>query len=670
MPHPTDASTCAPTPSPRRRPRCGARWPTPRSATTCTARTRPSTGCESLAAELLGKEAALYVPSGTMANQLAIRVLAPARHRGAVPGARRTCTATRPAARRANAGVQMHPLPDDDGVARPPTRSTARRRASRAPLPADLAASRSRTPTCRRAGGRGAGRGRGRRGRRRARTALPVHCRRRADLERGDRARRRRRPRSSAGADTVMFCLSKGLGAPVGSLLCGPADVIAEAARSAQRLGGGMRQAGMLAAAGHRRARDDGRAARRRPRARPPARRGARRALPGPRRPGDGAHEHRLRARSTRLPDQTSSRGWTTQGMRGGTIDPRDGPLRHPQGRRRRRRSDDRALDARCRDAIARRRTADEEAETHGPWLLDHGLFDGFGRAAAVELTKRGHEVDRDRPPPRDARRTSTSPRSSRSTSTTTRRSRTPSPRPGSVDVLVNNAGFGVIGPVEQLPLDDGRRIFETNFFGAVRMIQAVLPQMRERGERHDRQRHVGRRSRRAAARRLLLRHRSSRSRGSPRRCTTRSSTSASGSRSSSRASSRRRSRRKEHAYGMDDAALRRARAGSGRRAERLAGGGEAARPEAVAAVSPTRSRPTSDQLRWPGRRRRRDGASRSAPSMDDDDVRGHDARDARADLVAGGVSRRACRRAATRPSPAARAPPRCRRRPRRPRRR
>ena len=52
------------------------------------------------------------------------------------------------------------------------------------------------------------------------------------------------------GADTVMFCLSKGLGAPVGSVLCGPADVIAEARRQRRRLGGGMRQAGVIAAAG------------------------------------------------------------------------------------------------------------------------------------------------------------------------------------------------------------------------------------------------------------------------------------------------------------------------------------------------------------------------------------------------------------------------------------
>jgi threonine aldolase len=53
-----------------------------------------------------------------------------------------------------------------------------------------------------------------------------------------------------ASATTVMCCLSKGLCAPVGSLLAGPADVMSEARAARQRLGGGMRQAGVLAAAG------------------------------------------------------------------------------------------------------------------------------------------------------------------------------------------------------------------------------------------------------------------------------------------------------------------------------------------------------------------------------------------------------------------------------------
>jgi threonine aldolase len=50
--------------------------------------------------------------------------------------------------------------------------------------------------------------------------------------------------------DSVTFCLSKGLCAPVGSVLCGSKDFIAEALRIRKQLGGGMRQAGILAAAG------------------------------------------------------------------------------------------------------------------------------------------------------------------------------------------------------------------------------------------------------------------------------------------------------------------------------------------------------------------------------------------------------------------------------------
>lgn len=53
-----------------------------------------------------------------------------------------------------------------------------------------------------------------------------------------------------ADADTITFCLSKGLCAPVGSVICGPKDFIAKASRIRKQLGGGMRQAGILAAAG------------------------------------------------------------------------------------------------------------------------------------------------------------------------------------------------------------------------------------------------------------------------------------------------------------------------------------------------------------------------------------------------------------------------------------
>ena len=50
-------------------------------------------------------------------------------------------------------------------------------------------------------------------------------------------------------ADTISFCFSKGLGAPIGSMVCADADVIATAHRLRKRLGGGMRQVGVIAAA-------------------------------------------------------------------------------------------------------------------------------------------------------------------------------------------------------------------------------------------------------------------------------------------------------------------------------------------------------------------------------------------------------------------------------------
>src|SRR5882724_1831699 len=51
----------------------------------------------------------------------------------------------------------------------------------------------------------------------------------------------------------------------------------------------------------------------------------------------------------------------------------------------------------------------------------------------------------------------------------------------GRIDVLVNNAGVGLGGSVEELPLDVFREVMETNYFGALRCIKAVLPSMRER---------------------------------------------------------------------------------------------------------------------------------------------------------------------------------------------
>jgi NAD(P)-dependent dehydrogenase (short-subunit alcohol dehydrogenase family) len=52
----------------------------------------------------------------------------------------------------------------------------------------------------------------------------------------------------------------------------------------------------------------------------------------------------------------------------------------------------------------------------------------------------------------------------------------------GRIDVLVNNAGYGSYGAVEDVPIDEARRQFEVNLFGLARLVQLVLPTMREQG--------------------------------------------------------------------------------------------------------------------------------------------------------------------------------------------
>lgn len=50
----------------------------------------------------------------------------------------------------------------------------------------------------------------------------------------------------------------------------------------------------------------------------------------------------------------------------------------------------------------------------------------------------------------------------------------------GKLDVLVNNAGMGITGPVEETPTNEMRKVFDTNLFGAIDVMKAVLPQMRK----------------------------------------------------------------------------------------------------------------------------------------------------------------------------------------------
>jgi threonine aldolase len=201
---------------------------------------------QSLAAALLGTEAALYVPSGTMANQLAVRVLARPGTEVLVPEGAHVYR-YEGAAAPFNSGVQLRPLADADGLVTAAQIDAAvegsdhhRPRVSLVWIENTHMPAQGRPWTAAEvgavvdaAGARG----------------LPVHCDG-ARIWNAAIALGVAPAELVAGCDTVMFCLSKGLGAPVGSLLCGSAAVIAEARVHRQRLGGGMRQAGVIAAAG------------------------------------------------------------------------------------------------------------------------------------------------------------------------------------------------------------------------------------------------------------------------------------------------------------------------------------------------------------------------------------------------------------------------------------
>jgi threonine aldolase len=194
----------------------------------------------------VGKEAALYVPSGTMGNQLAFRLFT---RPGdvVIAGARQHVVIYEGGGAAGNSGVQFHTVADADGtVSADAVRwavdamahhhprvgllclENTHMPASGAPWPLDRLRQTSEV-----AGAAG----------------LPVHLDG-ARLWHAEVATGTSAAEFAACATTVMCCLSKGLCAPVGSLIGGPADVITEARAQRARLGGGMRQAGVIAAAG------------------------------------------------------------------------------------------------------------------------------------------------------------------------------------------------------------------------------------------------------------------------------------------------------------------------------------------------------------------------------------------------------------------------------------
>jgi threonine aldolase len=200
---------------------------------------------EEIAARL-GKEAALFVPSGTMANQIAIGVLArPGDELVCDAGAH--CISFEGGALAALWGVQARPIAAERGLLAPGDVEAAIR-------PAGDVYPRTRVIELENTHNRGGG-------------AVYPLARVRAL---GELARRRGlqlyldgarlwnacaatgiAPAGyAADATLVSVALSKGLGAPAGSLVCGPRELVAEARRLRKRLGGGMRQSGVLAAAG------------------------------------------------------------------------------------------------------------------------------------------------------------------------------------------------------------------------------------------------------------------------------------------------------------------------------------------------------------------------------------------------------------------------------------
>lgn len=193
-------------------------------------------------AELTGKEAAVFTPSGTMANQIALRALATPGSL-VVVGRRQHVVTHEAGAAGVNQVAQLHLVADDDGTIDPAEVAHLVAAAEHLwPPPSVVCAEDTHLA----AGGRPWPLDRLRA---LGDVGVPVHLDGarifNAAVATGTSVAERCAP-----ATTVMACLSKGLSAPVGSLLAGPADVIARARVERKRLGGTMRQAGILAAAG------------------------------------------------------------------------------------------------------------------------------------------------------------------------------------------------------------------------------------------------------------------------------------------------------------------------------------------------------------------------------------------------------------------------------------
>jgi threonine aldolase len=201
---------------------------------------------EAEAAEALGFEASLFVPTGTMGNQIGARLLC-ARGHELVVDERAHFVFYELGAIAAVGGIPTRTLPSDDGL--PSVAALQRGFGARGGY-RDPTGALALENTHNMAGGRVFPRARLEPILTWAKERkLPVHLDG-ARIWNAAVALGTTPAKLVAGFDTVMFCLSKGLGAPVGSMLCSSKERIAEGRDLRRQLGGAMRQAGVLAAAG------------------------------------------------------------------------------------------------------------------------------------------------------------------------------------------------------------------------------------------------------------------------------------------------------------------------------------------------------------------------------------------------------------------------------------
>ena len=194
-------------------------------------------------AELVGKPAAVYVPSGTMGNQIALR-LHGMPGSNVVVGRRQHLMSYESGAAGLNNAFQIYAVDDAGGVIDAEAAAEAVAAGSGGFWPPVSLICLENTHLS--SGGLAIGAAE-----MAAAAALgpPVHLDG-ARLFNAAVALGTTAEELASAATTVMSCVSKGLGAPVGSLLAGPADLIAEARLHRRRLGGAMRQAGVIAAGG------------------------------------------------------------------------------------------------------------------------------------------------------------------------------------------------------------------------------------------------------------------------------------------------------------------------------------------------------------------------------------------------------------------------------------